>query len=222
MTDQTDLIASPRAEVIDAGDLAAATSGELRAGLARALVATADGLARAAAIYSELARRGEAPTELRSGLATWLPRIAGRQLAAEAVIAFAGQKMLLRMIGMPLDEQKRLAAGGTISVAMINDKDEIVGDDKPLGNLSAREVLLAFADHGEVRPLAAQIRTLTNTSRRRGHTRTRVKGSTSIATIRADKAAGLIVVGRSRVDPSDLASALSALGWSLMRKSEDI
>lgn len=205
-------------EIVEPSDLSAASSDDLRARLADALTATADGLYRAAAIWIELRRRGEAP-DLRSGLAEWLPRIARRELAAETVIAFAGQRMLLgRITGMPLDEQRRLAAGETVTVAEVNEAGEIVGRQKPLRQLSSREVLLAI-DSGEVRPLTAQVRSLSHsiTSARRP----RAQSGQSTAVIRADRQAGLLVVGRSRLAPTDLVSALHALGYRLTRDGGD-
>lgn len=145
-------------EIVSPDDLSSLSPADLRAELAHALTATARGLGRAAAIWGELERRGESLPDLRSGLATWLPRIARDELAAEAVIAFAGQRMLLnRMIGMPLDQQRNLAAGNAVSIAVINERGEVVGEDIPLSRLSSRQVVLAV-DDGRIRPLAAQIK----------------------------------------------------------------
>lgn len=199
------------------GDVTALSTGDLRAELARALELTAHGLARASVIWSELVRRGESVPELRSGLAMWLPRIARGDLAAEAVVAFAGQRMLLqRMVGMPLHEQRKFAEGAEISVAAINEKGEIVGEKKPLVRLSAREILLALGEGGTIRPVIEQTRTL---SRSLTKIRTRTHSGHSTATIRAEKETGLLQIGRTRVDPTDIADALRRLGWKLERIS---
>lgn len=201
-------------KVLPPDDVSSLLSDELRKELASALTATAHGLARAAMIWSELQRRGEDTPELRSGLATWLPRIARAELAAEAVIAFAGQRMLLqRMIGMPLDQQRLLAGGADITVAIINERGEIVGTDKPLTQLSSRDVLLAI-DGGQVRPLSAQIRTLSHSITK---TKSPRRGGGSVASIRADRHTGMLAIGRSRIAPSDLADALHILGFNLVR-----
>lgn len=202
-------------EVLSRDDLSGLSSAELKAELAKALSVTAHGLARAATLWSELHRRGESLPELRSGLATWLPRIARGDLAPEAVVAFAGQRMLLqRMMGMPLDEQRKFAAGEEITVAAINDRGEIVGEDKPLARLNSREILLAIGDAGSIRPLHEQTKTL---GRSITKTRRRTHSGNSTATIRADRQSGLLQIGRSRVEPTDLANALRALGWRMER-----
>lgn len=191
-----------------ADDLSTLSTETLHARLAEALTVTADGLYNAAAIWAELTHRGEAPP-LRSGLVTWLPRIARRELAAEAVVAFAGQPLLLgRLIGMPLDQQRELAAGHEIEVAALAPNGEVRTERKPLARLTGRETLLALAD-GAVRRIDAQI----------AMTRTRSSLPTALTsvTIRTDMRAGVIVVGRARVRPGDLRDALADLGYDLRR-----
>ncbi len=194
-------------------ELAALATSELRAALAVAITATADGLARAAVIWSELSRRGEATPELRSGLATWLPRIARRELAAEAVIAFAGQRLLLqRMIGMPLDEQRRYAAGSTMPIAVFDAAGKVTGEERPLNTLSSRQVVIAV-DSGTIRPLSAQIKMLSamqSTPRRQHAPHTTVS-------ITADPASGIIQIGHARIRPSDLNEALHQLGLRITK-----
>lgn len=195
-------------------DVADMSIPELRAELANALTVTAVGLARAAAIWTELNNRGE-DIPLRSGLSIWLPRIAAGALAAEAVVAFAGQRMLLhRMVGMPLDEQRRLAAGGKITVAAANEAGEIVHESRAVASLSSREVTLAIAD-GTVRPLDAQTRSLAAKRPRRKRA-----SRTSAAIIRADTARGLLQIGRSSVAPDDIVDALARLGWRMERRED--
>ena len=55
---------------------------------------------------------------LRSGLREWLPMIAAGKLAAEAVVAFAGQNRLLRILAeLPLAQQRAYVRGEEIVVA---------------------------------------------------------------------------------------------------------
>lgn len=125
----------------------------LRAELSRALTITAQGLAYLAAVWAELERRGEDLSDLRHGLAEYLPRIADGTLAAEAVVAFAGQRTLLRRVAMlPLDEQRRLAAGERVPVWVPSD-DGTDGTTRelPLSALTARQVAVVFDEDGRIR-----------------------------------------------------------------------
>src|SRR5690606_42162109 len=103
---------------------------------------TAQGLAFLAAVWSDLERPAEALSDLRHGIAEFLPRIADGPLAAEAVVAFAGQRTLHRRVAMlPLDEQRRLAAGERVPVWVPSD-DGTDGTTRelPLSALTARQV----------------------------------------------------------------------------------
>ena len=206
----TDLVAAEGAYL---AELSAKSNAELRQELADQLSLTAKGLMRAAAIWSELTRRGIDMSSLRAGLAIYLPRIARGELAAEAVIAFAGQRMLLQhMAGMDLDEQRRLAAGEPITLAERDDEGRVLGVQRRLAEMTSREVLLALSD-GRVRTLKEQtgslIRSIAKPARRRSAT-----GSTT--TIKAVD--GQLQIGRSRIEPADLAGALGRLGFKIVPK----
>lgn len=173
----------------------------------QAVDATAASLYEAAEIWSELSRRGEAPARLY-GVLQWLPRIARGDLAAETVCAFASQSALLGSLsGMPLDEQRKYAAGKPVEVATFDQDNKPVMETKPLSSLSAREVKLAV-DKGQVRSVKAQINSL-----RRSKSQTKTQYTK--VTIVADRSAGLIVIGHARVAPQELARALAQLGWRL-------
>jgi hypothetical protein len=192
-------------------DFSKLSNADLRTKLARALEATVAGIYEAAAIWSELNRRGETLPRL-SGIMQFLPRIARGELAAETVIAFAGQISLIGcMVGMPLDEQRKYADGECVSVATFDDGGKPVAEAKPLSDLTAREVRLVI-DRGEVRPLKAQINSL-----KHSRTQTATKPPYSRVTIRADIGGGVLVVGLARIAPSELAAALRSLGWRLER-----
>lgn len=137
----TDLIVPDRNEITQ-WDTA-----RLRSELTRALTLTAAGLAYLATIWNELTRRGEDLSDLRSGLATYLPLIANGTLAAEAVVQFAGQRGLLnRLAHRPIDEQRRLAAGEPVPV--------VVGDEERMlaaRQLTMRQIAIVFDDEGRVR-----------------------------------------------------------------------
>lgn len=196
-----------------AKDFSKFSSGELRNKLAHALEATAAGLYEAAEIWAELHRRGESLPHM-SGILQWLPRIARGELAAEAVIGFAGQHSLIAgLVGMPLDQQRKYAAGDAISVATFDEDGKAATELKPMTALSAKEVKLAI-DRGQVRPVKAQINSL-----KRSRTETETKGHYSSVTIRADVGAGLLVIGNARISLSDskVLAAIRALGFRLER-----
>lgn len=90
---------------------------ELRAELARAITMTADALAYLAQCWVELERRGEDLSDLRISLAPYLRDVAQGRLAPEAVLTFAGQRMVLRWVAkQPIDAQRAIAAGAAIEV----------------------------------------------------------------------------------------------------------
>jgi len=174
----------------------------LRSELARALEITADRLAYLAAIWKELEARGEDLSHLRSGMAVYLPMIASNHLAAEAVVRFAGSKTMLRAVAqLPLDEQRRLAQGGKVSVHLDGADREVEAD-----GMTTRMIKAAFADGrirslDEQRSIAAPVKSAT-TKLKRGE----VRG-----------VAGGIQVGRTRVSTGDVLTALRAF-----HDSEDI
>lgn len=191
-------------------DFSKLSTPELYTKLAQSLQASATAFYRAAAIWAELNRRGES-LQL-SGALQWLPRIARGELAAEAVIAFAGQQSLITSLaGMPIDEQRKYAAGETITVAAFAEDGKTTTEAKPLAALSAKEVKLAV-DQGQIRPIKAQLNSLK-------HSRTVAATAPhhSAVTVRPDLGAGVIVIGRARVAPQEIAAALRSLGWRLER-----
>ena len=192
--------------------IARMTNESLRAELAKQLSLTAFSLMRAAAIWTELQRRGVDMGALRSGLSAYLPRIARGELAAEAVVMFAGQKTLLQNIaGMPLEDQRKYAAGEPVSMVERDEQGRIVKISKRLRELSGREVALALGG-GRIRSLAEQRLSLRQIEEQ--PTRKRYS-SGSIAKISARD--GMIHVGRVRLDPLDLSPALSKLGFRIVR-----
>lgn len=176
---------------------------DLRTELARGLTMTAEGLARMGLIWQELERRGEDLSDLKRGIATYLPSIASGQLAAEAVVAFASRRSLLRALeGVPLGEQRRLAAGGTVPVIDPTDPDTVT--EVAPASVPPAALRLVFAD-GEVRTPALQRIALRSRQPKRGigDTERRFRP-------RFDADAGTITIGRMTVRLSDLLAELAA------------
>ena len=96
----------------------------LFAELHKAIEVTAAHLQKIANIWRELQRRGEDLRELRSGLWAYMPSIAAGKLRAETVVKFAGNASLLRAIStLPAEDQDKLLADQTVSVAVMQDGD---------------------------------------------------------------------------------------------------
>jgi len=189
--------------VLTPSTLAAWDSAALRAELVRGLTMTAEGLARMGVIWQELERRGEDLSDLRKGIATYLPLIAAGQLAAEAVVTFASKRSILRALeGVPLDEQRRLAAGGTLAVIDPTNTERV--EEVSLANLPSRRLKIVF-DDGEVRTPALQRLATRSRMPRRAHA-----GADRVFYPRVDAAAGTLTIGRMTVRISDVMSALAA------------
>lgn len=104
-------------------ELARMTNEELRAHIGRAISMTAESIAYLAAVWVELERRGEDMSGLRISLAPFLRDVAQGRLAPEAVLSFAGQKMVLKWVAKrPISEQLSLAAGKPVTI--ITDKGD--------------------------------------------------------------------------------------------------
>jgi hypothetical protein len=117
----------------------------LKQELARALEVTAENMVWLARLWRELERRGEDLRELRTGLRTFLPLIADGRLDAQAAVQFSGHLMMLRTLAtMPIEEQRRLAAGGTIPVVVIRDGEPITRRLKA-DDISTRMIKQVFA-----------------------------------------------------------------------------
>jgi hypothetical protein len=120
----------------------------LRSELSRILTLSADHLAYMAAIWQELEARGENLSELKTGLGVYLPLIAARKLDAEVVVKFAGNKTLINaMVSLPIDEQRRLAHGGTVAVIDEHGTTKNV----PIIQLRGRQIKMVI-DAGRIRP----------------------------------------------------------------------
>ena len=178
----------------------------LRAELARGLSLTADTLTRLGIIWAELERRGEDLSDLRRGLARTLPLIAAGRLAAESVVAFAGRPGILRAIeGLPLDQQRRLAAGEAIPVIDPSHPADV--QDMPLAALPAASLRMVIGD-GEVRlPSAQRLALRARSAKRRSE-----EGEPRRYRPRYDQEAGVVRIGKMEVALSDLLTELSSAG----------
>ena len=189
------------------------TNEQLRVELAKQISLTSSSLMRAAEIWTELQRRGVDMSAFRSGLALYLPRIARLELAAESVVTFAGQRKLLQhLVGMPLEDQRRYAAGEPVKVAERDESGRVVELTRRLTELSGREVDQVLGQ-GRIRSMSEQKSSLAHADGQ--PTRIRRRAGSSARVLARD---GLLHVGRVRLEPLDLAIALKALGFDLVRR----
>lgn len=188
---------------------------DLRDELARGLTLTADTLSRLGLIWQELERRGEDLSSLRTGLARTLPLIAAGLLAAEAVVAFAGRPAVLRALeGVPLEQQRRLAAGEALEAIDPTNPTNVITE--PIVRLPTAAVRLAIAD-GTVRTPDLQRLAFRPRKRRREESGYHYQPH-------YNSAAGTITVGRMTVALGDLLQAVSATAGpdnSLLHASPD-
>lgn len=141
-------------------DITSASTEQLKHELGRAMSLTSRVLVYLSQIWRELERRGEDLSNLRTGLSKYLPLIADDQLCPDAVIAFAGQKMLLQYVStLPIGQQRALAIG-EMEVEVLTKTDggeEIVS--YPAAELSGPLIRQAF-ENGRIRSIDEQSRWL--------------------------------------------------------------
>jgi len=177
----------------------------LRAELASALGLTSRHLLYLAAVWSELERRGEDLSDLRSGIGVYLPLIATGQVLPETVVRFAGQPTLLRSVaGLPIPEQRRLADGEPIAL-VVRQGDSYTHRMLPAHALTAAQSRVVFGDR-TIRSEAEQIALLTSALPRDKPGRSPKRGK-----LRADRERGVVLLGRRALNPADLLDALADL-----------
>ena len=178
----------------DPRTLAGLSTEELRQELARGLRLTAEHLFRLGHVWMELERRGEDLSDLRKGLAVYLPLIASGRVDARAVVRFGGSALLLRCISaLPLEEQRRLAEpGATVPVVA---EGRVVPKDPAA--LSAAEMRQVFdRGQGHLRPILDQERLLS------------CRPEKQVAQVEYDRARQVLKVAGVAVPLADVAAAL--------------
>lgn len=178
----------------------------LREELASALKITARQLVYLAAVWKELESRGEDLSALRTGLVAYLPHIAAGTVVAEAVVAFAGNHVLLRAVtALPPEEQKRLAAGASVRL-VVKQGEQFTHRMLPCSALTASQVRQVFAPRA-VRTEAEQIALLEDTATPWKAGRPVKRGN-----VVADRKTGTVRIGRSEAPAKDVIDALKKAG----------
>lgn len=190
--------------MVETMDLSRIPAADLRRELARGLTLVAEQLYRLGLVWVELEQRGEDLSDLRAGLNWTLPLIGSGLLAAEAVIAFAGRRSILREFeGMPLDQQRRLAAGEPVAVVTPDGPHET--ELVPVRAIPAARLRTVFAE-GKVLPPGEQRLRLAATRPRRKPS----EGAGYRYRPRYDREAGTVAVGKMTIPLADLLSELAA------------
>jgi len=178
---------------------------DLRRMLAEGMQETADSIRRVAMIVRELEDRGEDLTDLKLSMLTHLRRVAYGQLAAEAVVRFGGYPLLLQKISQyPLPDQRRLASGHAIELAVVTDGKIDYRKADPL-HLSGEQVRLVFANDHIRRP-EEQAAILSDPAKTPVKRRVR-----QVKRIKIERERGGLIVGRAFVSHADVLSALAEL-----------
>lgn len=138
-------------------DLATLTTAQLKHHLAHQMELSAHHLVKMASIWTELERRGEDLSALRTSLTDYLPQIASGDLDAQAVVQFAGNRQLLRYLAtLPVERQHALLEDGSITLVLPHSRE---ATPRKLAHLSGQEVTQVFG-HGIVRSPDEQQRLL--------------------------------------------------------------
>lgn len=187
------------------GELQALSSDELRRQLTLSLKITAEQLVRMAAIVRVLEERGDDLSEFRGALPGYLRKIAYGQMLAEVVVRFADSPQLIQRVSqLPIPDQRRLADGESIEMAVLTE----AGTDKRMVDpLALRGPLLTqvFApDH--IRPLHEQVLIL---EARRAAPQPVKKQAKS--RVRSDRELGGVFVGRGFASQEEILDALADL-----------
>lgn len=160
-------------------------------------------------ILAELARRRESVPQMRMGFLRHYAKIASGALDVSAAIAMGGFEHGLSAVSrLPVEEQRRVARGGKITVARYNEVGRVTPVECTLLQLTQREIDMAVGDDGQ-RSFKAQKKILTA----RGPD---VPPRPPRPRVRADVDTGEIVVGRFRIPVADLDAPLRRLGFRLV------
>lgn len=183
--------------------LATMNTGDLKNHFAESLELTAKHMTYMGMIWLELEKRGEDLSDLKKGLAIYIPMIAHGIVEAETVIQYAGQKTLLTALtALSLDDQRKITGTGTIPY--FNTETEAT-EQRELVDLSVRDITQIFNDD-KIRTPDQQQEFLSSKTARPGKKRIPRKATR----VSIDKQGGAIVTGKSRIDIDSTIAALKA------------
>ncbi len=127
---------------------------ELYSHFSDALEITAKHLVHLGHLWLELEDRGEDLSDLKKGLAVYIPMIAHNRIDAKLVVAYAGQKTLLSALSN-LSTQQQILLIDNATVKVVNPESKIT-DDINLSDLGARQIAQIFTE-SRIRPADEQL-----------------------------------------------------------------
>lgn len=194
--------------VVNTDAIRAMDTAELLEELKNTLGLTARVLRYLAAVWLELEGRNVDLSDLKKGLLVYIPLIASGTLSPDAVVAFIGDWGILEVLSsLSLEEQKRLASGEPVKL-VVRSGESFTHRMLPVKELTPAQRRQVFNTRDKcIRSESAQIAILTP----QPSPMPRMGNAPKRGRCRADKRAGKVVVGRHRVEPSDILDALSDL-----------
>lgn len=186
-------------------ELGAMSTQQLREKLAQSLTMTARHLQYLAILWAELEKRGEDLSDLRTGLAVYMPQIAAGRLDAEAVIRFAGQPTVLRSVAMlAVDEQRAIAQGKPVRVLTANAEGEYEAVELPAYTLTVAQARMVF-DGDKIRSPQEQ-RAMLESARVRKTSRVKPGAANKV---RYDPKTDVIRIGKVSATVGEITAALA-------------
>ena len=184
---------------------------ELKTELSKSLKITSDYLVYMSLIWSELNRRGEDMSELKSGLFQYIPLIATNQLDASLVVEFAGNKTLLSALSrLPLDQQKEIAISKKIPFIELGESLEMVETELDLTTARPRQIYQVLGGESGFRNSNEQYLYLK--AKNKVKRKPRNKSRTTLSNIEFDDENEYLLVGDDhRVKIEKVLNALSEL-----------
>ena len=141
---------------LNENQISSASTNDLKKEFARGLTITSEYLMYMSAIWNELNQRGEDLTDLRSGMMEYMPMIATKQLDAELVVKYAGQKTLLSYLSkLTKKEQSEIVKTGCVDFITVNEEG-IKSKKLTLSSARASDLHQAFDPNRGVRSLEEQ------------------------------------------------------------------
>ncbi len=155
MLNVSDVVQSMSEREIGKLDLSSLSTAELRGIVEQMLELTAKNLFILKKAWLELENRGEDLTDLRRGIAVYLPLI-GERLDASVVINFGGRPNLIKELSkFPIEEQKKLAETDKIQMVKIDRAGNPAVESVHVSDVPARDYYKVF-DNGKIRPIIEQ------------------------------------------------------------------
>lgn len=189
------------------------TTAELKATITERMGNLSENALDICLMLSELAMRQEYIPLMRTSFFRHFEKIAAGKLDVLAAMEFAGlDSHLSAVANLPIKDQNRLAAGGTVKVAVNNEDGKMRIENIRLKQCTREQVNMALTENGYRAP-AAQKKILAKRN-------PVVRRSPSVLNIRADLDTEEIVIGQVRIPVAELTAPLKELGFKLTRRKK--